>query len=206
MLVRAVSTACRSSEWKTPADTRRRAKISSQAPRKRTPDRVRSSGDRDTVDRGDANRPCSSCPGQHGRIDPKARRGAIAFEGTTVMDATKGLKSLLATLEAQKSRGWTAHNELDYFRPCPTCGHWFDCRNPENLPQTHACPDGQHRRHDHHADVQRRDQRPEHRASKSEFTVEHPGRGCRTCFPKPPRVGEAIVPPIHPRWRESNTS
>jgi hypothetical protein len=49
------------------------------------------------------------------------------------MDATKGLKNLLATLDAQKSRGWAAHNELDYFRPCPTCGHWFDCRNPENL-------------------------------------------------------------------------
>lgn len=49
------------------------------------------------------------------------------------MDTTKGLKSLLETLNAQKSRGWVAHNELDYFRPCPTCGHWFDCRNPENL-------------------------------------------------------------------------
>lgn len=48
-------------------------------------------------------------------------------------DATKGLTSLLATLKAQRSRGWAAHNELDYFTLCPTCGHWFDCRNPENL-------------------------------------------------------------------------
>ena len=50
-----------------------------------------------------------------------------------MIDAPKGLKTLLAILEAQKLRGWAAHYELDYFKPCPTCGHWFDCRNPENL-------------------------------------------------------------------------
>jgi hypothetical protein len=45
----------------------------------------------------------------------------------------KGLKTLVAILETQKSRGWTAHNEFDYFTLCTTCGHWFDCRNPESL-------------------------------------------------------------------------
>lgn len=50
-----------------------------------------------------------------------------------MMDATKGLKNLLAVLDAHKSRGWAAHNEFDYFTLCPTCGYWFDCRNPENL-------------------------------------------------------------------------
>lgn len=50
-----------------------------------------------------------------------------------MIDPTKGLRTLLATLEAHKSRGWAAHNEMDYFTLCPKCGHWFDCRNPESL-------------------------------------------------------------------------
>ncbi|MEH2514044.1 hypothetical protein V1291_005398 [Nitrobacteraceae bacterium AZCC 1564] len=50
-----------------------------------------------------------------------------------MMDATKGLRGFLAGMDAQKSRGWAVHNELDYFTLCPRCGHWFDCRNPESL-------------------------------------------------------------------------
>src|SRR5262245_26445838 len=48
------------------------------------------------------------------------------------MEEMKGLKTLQTILEAQKSRWWTAHNELDYFTLCPGCGHWFDYRNPES--------------------------------------------------------------------------
>ncbi|WP_424630816.1 hypothetical protein [Bradyrhizobium sp. SYSU BS000235] len=48
-------------------------------------------------------------------------------------DTTKGLRSLLAGLDTQKSRGWIAHNEFDYFTLCATCGHWFDCRNQDSL-------------------------------------------------------------------------
>ena len=50
-----------------------------------------------------------------------------------MMDTTKGLKGFLAGMDARKSRGWTVHNEFDYFTLCPRCGHWFDCRNPESL-------------------------------------------------------------------------
>jgi hypothetical protein len=55
------------------------------------------------------------------------------------MDATDDLIKLLAILEAKKSRGWIAHNEFDYFAQCPTCGSWYDFRNPQNLSKhTHS--------------------------------------------------------------------
>jgi hypothetical protein len=50
-----------------------------------------------------------------------------------MMDTMDGLIKLMAVLQAQKSRGWIAHNEFDYFTLCPTCGSWFDCRDPTNL-------------------------------------------------------------------------
>jgi hypothetical protein len=50
-----------------------------------------------------------------------------------MMNTTEGLIKLLAVLQAQKSRGWIAHNEFDYFTLCPACGSWFDCRDPKNL-------------------------------------------------------------------------
>lgn len=50
-----------------------------------------------------------------------------------MMRTTEGLMKLMAVLQAQKSRGWIAHNEFDYFTLCPTCGSWFDCRDPTNL-------------------------------------------------------------------------
>ena len=63
----------------------------------------------------------------------------IPHEERTAMDATEGLIKLLAILEAKKSRGWIAHNEFDYFAQCPTCGSWYDFRNPQNLSKhTHS--------------------------------------------------------------------
>jgi hypothetical protein len=132
VLVRAVSTACRSSERETFADVGRRPEIPSQASCKRTADQGRASRYRNIADGCDADWICPSRAGEHSCVDTKQSE-ATASEGGSMMDPTKGLRTLLAALEAHKSRGWAAHNEMDYFTLCPTCGHWFDCRNPESL-------------------------------------------------------------------------
>jgi hypothetical protein len=55
-----------------------------------------------------------------------------------MIDETRGFENFQAILKAQRLRGWAAHNEFDYFKLCPACGHWFDCRTSESL-MKHKC-------------------------------------------------------------------